>query len=122
MNKSEFRFKGKDLGIEKLYILALAYDDIEDDDIEYMIIDNSENEVDTTDCAICALNIVLEEADEALRAEIKKPWHIQIVWINTYKEISKSRFRKLFGDALLLEYKEDRINRIKLNMKRLQER
>jgi hypothetical protein len=106
--KSEFRFRGKNLGIEKLKILVLAYDDIEDYDIVYMIVDSSGGLVDTTDCAKCALDIVLEGADEALSAEIKKPWHIQIVWSNTYKDISKSRFRKLFGDALLLEYKKDR--------------
>ena len=106
MNKSEFRFKGTDLGIEKLKILEMAYDDIEDHDIEYMIVDDSDELVDTTDCAKCALDIVLEEADVTLSAESKKPWHIQLVWVDTYKDISKSRFRKLFGDALLLEHRE----------------
>jgi hypothetical protein len=106
--KSEFRFRGKNLGIEKLKILVLAYDDIEDDDIEYMIVDSSGGLVDTTNCVREALNIVLEKENVALSTEIKTPWHIQIVNPSTLKDISKSRFIKLFGDALLLEYKKDR--------------
>ena len=106
-NKSEFRYRGKDLGIEKLRILEMARDDIEDYDIEYMIVDNSDDLIDTTDCAGCALEIIFEEVDEKLSAEIKKPWHIHIINPYTLKDIPKSRFRKLFGDALLLE---DRTN------------
>jgi len=106
-NKSEFRYRGKDLGIEKLRILEMARDDIEDYDIEYMIIDNSGGLVDTTDCVGSALEIVFEETDEKLSDESKKPWHIHIVNPSTLKDIPKSRFRKLFGDALLLEDRTD---------------
>jgi len=109
IKKSEFRFRGKDLGIEKLKLLELAYDDIEDYDIEYLIIDDSGEILDSTDWVGEALNVVLDEIDEKLMTEIKKPWHIQIVNVGTHKDITKSRFRKLFGDALLLEYREKRI-------------
>lgn len=109
MNKSEFRFKGKDLGIDKLKILELAYDDIEDYDIEYLIVDNSGHHVDTTDWVGDALEIVsTEHEDKKIMAEINKPWHIQIIDTSTMKEISKQRFRKLFGDALLLEHRGKR--------------
>ena len=107
MKQSEFRYKGKNLGLEKLKILVNAYDEIEDDDIGFLIIDNSGEMVDLTDCAMEALSFVLEECEsEALYAEIKMPWHIEIVNIHTKKQIPKSRFIKLFGEALLLEQME----------------
>lgn len=67
MKKSEFIYKGKNLGLEKLKILELAYDDIKDHDIEYAIIDNEGGIVDTTDCIGEALEIVsVEYVDKKL--------------------------------------------------------
>lgn len=107
MKQSEFRYKGKNLGLEKLKILEKARDNIEDYDIEYMIVDDDGGIVDTTDWVGNALEVVaVEYADEKLIKELTLPWHIHIVNADTLKEISKSRFKKLFGDALLLEHRE----------------
>ena len=109
MKKSEFIYRGKNLGLEKLKILELAYDDIEDHDILYAIIDNKGELIDATDWIGEALEIIaFKDSSEELKKELLAPWHIKIVWANTYKDISKSRFRKLFGDALLLEHREKR--------------
>ena len=110
MKQNEFRYKGKNLGLEKLNILKMAYDNIKDYDIEYMIIDNDDGIIDTTDWVGEALEIVsVKYEDKKLIKELTLPWHIQIINTDTLKEISKSRFRKLFGDALMLEHREEEI-------------
>ena len=109
MKKSEFRFKGKNLGLKKLKILELAYGDIKDHDIEYAIIDNNGELVDTTDWVGFALEVVSAKyEDKKLRKEVNAPWHIEIINPYTNKEISKKRFRELFSDALLLGHRKKR--------------
>jgi len=108
-NKSEFRYRGKSLGIEKLRILEMARDDIEDYDIEYSIIDNSGSEVERTDWIGDALELISFEKNLSKKEciECNAPWHIKIVKADTFNEITEARFKRLFGDALLLE---DRTN------------
>lgn len=111
---TEFRFrsKGKDLGIEKLEILKEVGDRIDDDDdILFAFVDAKGNHMDYTDWVGDAISCVNEVNNHTTESEdceldINIPWHIQIVYSHNSKPISKARFQKLFGDALLLEKKE----------------
>ena len=105
--KSKFIFKGKDLGIEKLKILELARGNIEDYDVEYSIINNSGFEEERTDWVGEALEFISFEKEWSKedRALNNTPWHIKIVKVDSSKEITEARFKRLFGDALLLEHR-----------------
>jgi hypothetical protein len=105
--KSKFIFKGKDLGIGKLKILEIARDDIEDYDIEYSIVGNSGSEVERTDWVGEALELISfwKNWTKEECVECDAPWHIKIVKADTFNEITEARFKRLFGDALLLEHR-----------------
>jgi len=112
LSEFRFRFKGKDLGIEKLNILKSVGDGIEDDDILYSIVNKDNILIDQTDWVGEAIDIIQdsnnlnrEEFNDECIEEMGLPWHIQIT--SNGRPISKTRFNKLFGDALLLAKNEE---------------
>ena len=118
LTQFRFRFKGKDLGVEKLEIIKEAGDKIEDDDILYAFVNSKGEHMDyidwvgdAIDCVNEVNNPTKEDIADATESkdyelDINVPWHIQIVYSHNSKPISKARFSKLFGAALLLEKKE----------------